>query len=391
MPQRNTSVEIDGTKFLINGEPVYAGRSYRGWPIEGLLLNSRMANGTFDDDNPLTRGLWAYPDTGAWDPDRNLAELVAALPTYRAHGMIGLPVNLQGASPLGYYRTDGIDRLMKLIREDHPGATIEQVWEGLPMGIESQPWDSGAFMPDGALKPAYLQRAGRLVDAADRLGMVVILGYFYFGQDERLTNETAVKTAVSNATEWVLEHDYTNVIIEINNECDVPKYEHEILTPPRVHELIDRAKSVSVNGRKLLVRTSFTRRMLPSETALAVSDFVLLHGNGITEPAEIAARVRDTRSMSSYSPMPILFNEDDHFDFARPDNNFTAALSEYAGWGYFDPGEGAGGSAAYGNYIDGYQNPPVNWGINTPRKRSFFNLLSEVTGESPDNPDGAAQ
>jgi hypothetical protein len=28
--------------------------------------------------------------------------------------------------------------------------------------------------------------------------------------------------------------------------------------------------------------------------------------------------------------MPILFNEDDHFDFERPVNNFTQAISRYA-------------------------------------------------------------
>ena len=63
-----------------------------------------------------------------------------------------------------------------------------------------------------------------------------------------------------------------------------------------------------------------------------------------------------------------------------PFNNFTAALSRGAGWGYFDPGNGAGGQSALGNYSDGYQNVPINWGINTPRKRGFFDLLSKVTG-----------
>ena len=41
---------------------------------------------------------------------------------------------------------------------------------------------------------------------------------------------------------------------------------------------------------------------------------------------------------------------------------------------------GAGGSAARGNYQDGYQLVPVNWGINTDRKRAFFGLLREITG-----------
>jgi hypothetical protein len=30
--------------------------------------------------------------------------------------------------------------------------------------------------------------------------------------------------------------------------------------------------------------------------------------------------------------------------------------------------------------VDGYQCPPVNWKINTERKRQFFTALKEVTG-----------
>ena len=50
----------------------------------------------------------------------------------------------------------------------------------------------------------------------------------------------------------------------------------------------------------------------------------------------------------------------------------TAAVSEYCGWGYFDPGKN--------NYVDGYQSPPVNWTLNTPTKKAFFEKLREVTG-----------
>ena len=78
------------------------------------------------------------------------------------------------------------------------------------------------------------------------------------------------------------------------------------------------------------------------------------------------------RFLSRYRPMSILFNEDDHFDFESPLNNFSQAISRYASWGYFDPG--------MSNYKDGYQCPPVNWTINTPRKKAFFDLLKEITG-----------
>ena len=79
MTPRNTTVSVDGVLWRINGEPTQTGRRYRGWRIEGLLLNSRMANGLFDDTNKLTRGLWAYPDTGEWDAERNVGELIAML------------------------------------------------------------------------------------------------------------------------------------------------------------------------------------------------------------------------------------------------------------------------------------------------------------------------
>jgi hypothetical protein len=82
--------------------------------------------------------------------------------------------------------------------------------------------------------------------------------------------------------------------------------------------------------------------------------------------------VVETRAVPGYRPMPILFNEDDHFDFDKESNNFTAAISQRASWGYFDPGES--------NYRDGYQSPPVNWGLSSERKRQFFELVRQMTG-----------
>ena len=101
---RKTTLAIDGERFLINGAPTYAGRTFRGWPIEGLLLNVRAVQALFDDLNPETRDLWAYPDTGVWDPERNLNEFLAVLPEWREAGLLAVTVNLQGGSPEGYSR-----------------------------------------------------------------------------------------------------------------------------------------------------------------------------------------------------------------------------------------------------------------------------------------------
>ena len=339
---RSTKVSIVQDAFHINGSPTYRGRTWRGHKIEGLLFNSRMVQATFDDLNPETRSRWSYPDTKSWDADRNTREFIAAMPAWRRHGLLGITINLQGGSPQGYSR--------------------------------EQPWHNSAFTATGELRPEYLARLERVLDAADRLGMVVIVGYFYFGQDERLRDEAAVVAATDAATAWLLDKGFTNVVVEVNNECNI-RYDHAILRPERVHELIERVRRTERNGRRLLASTSYGGGTVPLENVVRASDFLLLHGNGVSNPDRIAEMVRQTRAVPGYRPMPILFNEDDHFDFDKPRNNFTSAVEAYAGWGYFDfrmTNEG---------FDEGYQSVPVNWGISSPRKKAFFELLRDITGE----------
>jgi hypothetical protein len=338
--ERRTEVSIDGEAFHINGKPTYAGKSFNGKKIEGLLLNSRMVQGIFDDLNPDTVHLWAYPDTKKWDAERNTREFLAAMPKWRDHGLLAFTINLQGGSPQGYSK--------------------------------DQPWHNSAIREDGTLRDDYLKRLERILDRADELGMVAILGVFYFGQDQRLKDEAAIKQAVDNTIDWVFERGYKNVMIEINNECNV-RYDHDILKPARVHELIERVKARTRDGRRLLVSTSYGGGTIPGENVVKSADFLLLHGNGVSDPEKIAEMVRKTRAVAGHRPMPILFNEDDHFNFDKPRNNFTAAVGEYASWGYFDfrmKGEG---------FDEGYQSVPVNWGLSSERKRGFFKLLQEMT------------
>src|SRR5450755_3564263 len=75
-PARRTEVSISGEQFFLNGKPTYAGRTYQGLKIEGLLMNVRAVQAIFDDLNPETRGRWVYPDTGKWDAERNTSEFV---------------------------------------------------------------------------------------------------------------------------------------------------------------------------------------------------------------------------------------------------------------------------------------------------------------------------
>lgn len=335
-----TVVGIQCEKFLINGIPTYKGRIWQGFPVEGLLMNSRMVQGIFDDLNPETADRWKYADTQKWDANRNTDEFVKAMDSWYAKGLLAFTINMQGGSPLGY---------------------------------GNKGWINSAYTEKGELRPEYMARLQRILNKADKIGMVAILGLFYNDQEDLLEDETAVLNGIDNVVNWLFKNNFRNVIIEINNECNL-KYRHEILQPQRVHELINRIKSKEQNGFRYLAGTSFSGGKIPSENVVKAADFVLLHGNNVQDPARIAQMVEETKKLAAYSPKPILFNEDDHFDFDKPSNNLVEAVKVYSSWGYFDYRMKEEG------YEYGFQSVPVNWEISLPRKKAFFTKLEEITG-----------
>ena len=168
MSETRTVISIEGDRFLVNGSLTYPGRSWRGKSVEGLLFNSRMANAIIDDKNPETRGTWAYLD-GEFTPERNTGEFIAALSDYHAHGLRAVSINLQGGSPQGYS------------------------W--------NQPWRTSGFRPDGTITADYQQRLQQVIAACDRVGMIIILGLFYWKQSQVLADEAAVRNAAATVVD----------------------------------------------------------------------------------------------------------------------------------------------------------------------------------------------
>jgi len=342
---RATVVTIDGREFRVNGQPTYAGRSYDGATVQGLLFNSRMVQGIFDDRNLATRSRWAYPD-GPWDPERNTREFIAAMPLWKANGLLAFTINLQGGSPEGY--------------------------------SGSQPWVNSSFETDGRLRPDYMSRLERILDRADELGMVAIVGFFYQGQERQMDGADSVIRAADEAIDWLIARGYTNVLVEVANEADNAGFKYDVVKPAgRAVELINRLRERSnrpSSSGRLPISTSLNGGTVPSDSLVRAVDFVLLHGNGVRDPARITQMVEETRQLSNYRGQPILFNEDDHFDFDKRENNMLAAVRAYASWGFFD-------YRLAGEPFDaGYQSVPVNWTISSQRKREFFELLARVTG-----------
>ena len=337
-PTAKTKVSIAGTTFRINGRV-----TYRGTRAEGLLLNSRMVQAIYDDENPQTAGRWAYPDTHRWDASRNTREFIAALPSYAAAGLKAVTIGLQGGSP----QNGGV------------------FWGNHQPGIVT------AFRPNGSLKPKWRARADAAIRACDAKGIVVVLNLFYFGQDERLKTDAAVVHAVDVVVAWIVERGYRNVVLEIANESNL-HYEHENLRPEHIARLIRRARTRS--NVKLLVSTSFTSDFVPTADVVRASDFVLLHANELSVP-ELRDLLNRVRALDVYRarPKPIVINEDGSNFY-----NMEAAIQGRVSWGDYQQGKN--------DYREGFQSPPVNWTISTPRKKAFFDFVRYFAGKRTSPP-----
>ncbi len=272
-PRRKTAVSIAGGKWHLDGKVTYPGTA-----AEGLLLNVRMVNATFEDRN--------RPD---FDPDANLSAFLERLSEYADSGVRAFTFCLQGGFP-GY--------------------------EGAR---------NSAFGPEGELRPGYLRRVERAIEACDRRGLAVILGLFYQRQSKELRNEAAVRSGVRNAVEWLRGAGYRNVVLEIANEYSHRGFAHPIIRRPEgMAELIRLAK---VSWPELLVSASGTGDGKLDEPVAEAADFLLVHFNG-TPVSKIPQAIAGLRRFGK----PIVCNEDDATG-AEAAAALEASVRNGASWG----------------------------------------------------------
>ena len=354
-----TVVGIIGSRFTINGHPTYTASG--GFPsadpsIEGSLLNVRAVQGIFDDANYPSLGSRQHPyrsrmgdqiafdyPNGSFCASRNLNEFLAALPDWRRAGTLAFTVNLQGGGP-----TDG------------------------NFGVHDQPqWNSG-FDSHGNLKPAYAERLRQVIERADQLGMVVIVGFFYQGSAhwvDMASDDRYARVAIIQASQFLKGLSNRNILIEIANEVDPSTYEHPILQPDGIIDAVRLAQETVQHQ----IPVSFSLYGSPPDPrsreylAMKSIDYILIHTNGRT-PEGVDRYIQRIRA-SAGNDRPLLINEDGASVF-----NLIAATDENVGWGYYDQG--------LNNYRDGFQSPPVNWRINTNAKWVFFDQVARLTGST---------
>ena len=81
--------------------------------------------------------------------------------------------------------------------------------------------DVKGYRADASLDPVYATRLGQIIEAADALGMVVLVGCLYWG-DSRAKwaswTQREANLAVANTVRWLAEHDYRNTFLDVDNE-----------------------------------------------------------------------------------------------------------------------------------------------------------------------------
>ena len=279
----------DARSFYLRGQDgrwtkTYTGNKYRP-EAAGRLMNLRIAQGLYHDE-----WLTEFP----FDPEENTSRLIAALDTYKEHGILAVNVSLQ-AGNAGYNKEfDAIKRASEAKFGHGKGAL------------------TSAFRPDGSLKDAWMKRLLRLTKELDRRGMILNLMYFYQGQDEVLENPAAIDRAARNATDWLIDNGCRNVLIEIANEHNVARYDHDRYIFREMGRLIEvaRERFKANKARFRLPISASSGGMRLYDGVRDQADLTIVHGNNRTVEEKrtgIAALAADPAA-----PGPIYMNEDDN-------------------------------------------------------------------------------
>ncbi|MBX6341054.1 MAG: cellulase family glycosylhydrolase, partial [Thermomicrobiaceae bacterium] len=299
--------------------------TYAGTALAGRLMNFRAIQAVFDDESRSDD-----------NPQANTDEFVRHIPEYADHGVMAVTVGLQGGKTK--YAT----------------------------GVVS------AFNPDGSLKSAWMARTSQVIEAADANGMVVILSYFYDAQDGVFKSDDAVRAAVKNATDWLIAHNYRNVIIEIANEFQSgyrPLISNNS-TSNGIGELIRLAQSRFANaGYRLPVSASSTG-LSWSGAVRDTADLALIHGNNTSssqDASAVAALVTDSRVRG-----PVVMNEDWNGD----DATSSTLSNELAAC---DGVVKAGGSwGLHWRYYLQYVPFPFNWALGDSTSLTKYSPTSDA-------------
>ena len=322
----NASYQMRGQDFYINEKLTYAEIPDGNPKAQGLLFNARLIQAVFNDVCPKHRH--TYDRFGkTYDADQNVQELIEALPAWYQAGLRAFTVGIQAGGPI-YSFKDWSEMRIKSFSED--GKSID---------------------------PDCLRRLRTIIEAADQLGMLVIVSYFYQGQFQYFRDDDARVEAAKTATKALCEMGYDNIIIEVANEYDTLNFQAKDTVLYKHEEMARLIASVREwCGDRFAVGSSNGYRT--SECVIQASSVSLIHGN-TKRRQELHDFVRQVRKWGP--DQPIVVNEDSPLQ-----TQVDVAIEDHFSWGYYNTMT--------------KQEPPCDWGITKGEDEYFAYRMAEAIG-----------
>jgi len=286
------------------------------------LSGGVFTQGIFDDKTDRQRFNRFHKK---FDADENTNDFIAALPKWYEYGLRAVTVGIQGGMPV--------------------------------FTIDVNTIDNNPFGPDGLkFDDAYAKRLDKIIQAADSLGMVVIVNILYWAQALRFKSEDAVVSALTCAASFLKNGNYTNIIIDVANEYNIETWIDLpiIQEPENMRKLIELVRKESGG---MLVGSSGGGGLVDKEVVDA-SDIVLVHGNGLTKGEYFDFILKVQKKAPN---KPILCNED-----SPCISRLEVAHLMHTSWGHYD------------NFTK--QEPPCDWGITNGQDFFFARRMATVLG-----------
>ena len=284
----------------------YSESRYRG-KARGKLMNIRLNEALFDGS--------AVPGQH-FDPDRNTGRVIEALDLYADYGIRAITVSLQGNR--GYGPPPGGDVGSGALT---PSSTQ---WSG--------------FKPDGALKPDWAARLERLLQAADRKGMVVCVTYFSHGRLEMFDSTGAIVAAARNMTDWLIANNFRNVIIDVADAWNgaTGEWGQGNFIPEYISHLVEDVRE-RFHGASfaLPIGASTDGRMTYPASLAQMCDVVLVRGGG-RSPGQKRSRLRELEA--NLRPVWMVADDNGHeiseANLLRDASSAAEVFHNGAGWTY---------------------------------------------------------
>lgn len=128
---------------------------------------------------------------------------------------------------------------------DYGVNTISVFFQGSRFG------DVKGYRADATLDPVYAARMGRIIEAADARGMVVLVGCLYWSTSTARWDQWTqgdAERAIANTVRWLKERGYRNVFVDVNNEQMAPFDDAKLVAAGKA---IDPTFVIATSGKKV--------------------------------------------------------------------------------------------------------------------------------------------